>query len=75
MTCGNAGWTVTFADGVVNGNELTVTVTAQVGTGVEIGSNIVFTISGNTLKLKSGKFSPYVDTEIGFTYTCEGFSL
>lgn len=75
MTCGNAGWTVTFADGVVNGNELTVTVTAQVGTGVEIGSNIVFTISGNTLKLKSGKFSPYVDTAIGFTYTCEGFSL
>ena len=75
MTCGNVGWTVTFADGVVNGNELTVTVTAQVGTGVEIGSNIVFTISGNTLTIKSGKFPSYVDTEIGFTYTCEGFSL
>lgn len=75
MTCGNAGWTVTFADGVVNGNELTVTVTAQVGTGVEIGSNIVFTISGNTLTIKSGKFPSYVDTAVGFTYTCEGFSL
>lgn len=75
MTCGNAGWTVTFADGVVNGNELTVTVTAQVGTGVEIGSNIVFTISGNTLTIKSGKFPSYVHTAVGFTYTCEGFSL
>lgn len=75
MTCGNTGWTVTFADGVVNGNELTVTVTAQVGTGVEIGSNIVFTISGNTLTIKSGKFPSYIDTAVGYTYTCEGFSL
>lgn len=76
MTCGNAGWTVTFADGVVNGNELTVTITAQVGTGATVGAKIVFTVNGSTLVLKSGTF-PYVTdyVKVGNVYTCEGFSL
>ena len=76
MTCGNAGWTVTFADGVVNGNELTVTITAQVGTGATVGEKIVFTVNGSTLVLKSGTF-PYVTdyVKVGNVYTCEGFSL
>lgn len=76
MTCGNVGWTVTFADGVVNGNELTVTITAEVGTGAKVGEKIVFTVNGSTLVLKSGTF-PYVKEYVivGNVYTCEGFSL
>lgn len=76
MTCGNAGWTVTFADGVVNGNELTVTITAEVGTGAKVGEKIVFTVNGSTLVLKSGTF-PYVKeyVKVGNEYTCKGFSL
>lgn len=76
MTCGNAVWTVTFADGVVNGNELTVTITAEVGTGAKVGEKIVFTVNGSTLVLKSGTF-PYVKEYVivGNVYTCEGFSL
>lgn len=76
MLCGNSGWTVTFADGVLEGNELTVTITAQVGTGATVGAKIVFTVNGSTLVLKSGTF-PYVTdyVKVGNVYTCEGFSL
>lgn len=76
MLCGNSGWTVTFAEGVLEGNELTVTITAQVGTGATVGAKIVFTVNGSTLVLKSGTF-PYVTdyVKVGNVYTCEGFSL
>ena len=76
MLCGNSGWTVTFAEGVLEGNELTVTITAQVGTGATVGAKIVFTVNGSTLVLKSGTF-PYVSdyVKVGNVYTCEGFSL
>lgn len=76
MLCGNSGWTVTFAEGVLEGNELTVTITAQVGTGATVGAKIVFTVDGSTLVLKSGTF-PYVTdyVKVGNVYTCEGFSL
>ena len=76
MLCGNSGWTVTFAEGVLEGNELTVTITAEVGTGAKVGAKIVFTVSGSTLVLKSGTF-PYVTdyVQVGNVYTCEGFSL
>lgn len=76
MLCGNSGWTVTFADGVLEGNELTVTITAQGGTGATVGAKIVFTVNGSTLVLKSGTF-PYVTdyVKVGNVYTCEGFSL
>lgn len=76
MLCGNSGWTVTFAEGVLEGNELTVTITAQVGTGATVGAKIVFTVNGSTLVLKSGTF-PYVSeyVKVGDEYTCEGFSL
>ena len=76
MLCGSSGWTVTFADGVLEGNELTVTITAQVGTGATVGAKIVFTVNGSTLVLKSGTF-PYVTdyVKVGNVYTCEGFSL
>lgn len=76
MLCGSSGWTVTFAEGVLEGNELTVTITAQVGTGATVGSKIVFTVNGSTLVLKSGTF-PYVTdyVKVGNVYTCEGFSL
>lgn len=76
MLCGNSGWTVTFAEGVLEGNELTVTITAQVGTGATVGAKIVFTVNGSTLVLKSGTF-PYVSdyVKVGDEYTCKGFSL
>lgn len=76
MLCGSSGWTVTFAEGVLEGNELTVTITAQVGTGATVGAKIVFTVNGSTLVLKSGTF-PYVTdyVKVGNVYTCEGFSL
>ncbi len=76
MLCGNSGWAVTFAEGVLEGNELTVTITAQVGTGATVGAKIVFTVNGSTLVLKSGTF-PYVSdyVKVGNVYTCEGFSL
>ncbi len=76
MLCGSSGWTVTFAEGVLEGNELTVTITAQVGTGATVGAKIVFTVNGSTLVLKSGTF-PYVSeyVKVGDEYTCKGFSL
>ncbi len=74
MVCGYSSWYFEFDNGSVVGNELTVTVTKQSGTGAS--GNIVFTISGNKLILKSGNI-PYVssDVPVGTELICEGFSL
>lgn len=74
MVCGYSSWYFEFDNGSVVGNELTVTVTKQSGTGAS--GNIVFTISGNKLILKSGNL-PYVSSyvPVGTELICEGFSL
>lgn len=50
---GYTGFYVEFANGVLSGNELTVTVTAQGGNMGNVGKTITFTVSGNTLTVKA----------------------
>lgn len=71
---------IEFANGVLSGNTLTVTVTAQGGNMGNVGKTITFTVSGNTLTvsecsgLNTNLTSEY-NLEAGTVYTCEGFSL
>ncbi len=77
---GYTGFYVEFANGVLSGNELTVTVTAQGGNMGNVGKTITFTVSGNTLTVKACPGLNVNNTEdynlkVGTVYTCEGFSL
>ncbi|MGN0743843.1 MAG: InlB B-repeat-containing protein [Christensenellales bacterium] len=74
LVCGYSSWYVMFDNGVLEGNTLTVTITSQVGTGATVGATIVFNVSGDTIEITSGSF-PNVDTAVGYSYTCDGFSL
>ena len=74
LVCGYSSWYVMFDNGVLEGNTLTVTITSQIGTGATVGSTIVFNVSGDTIEITSGSF-PSVDTAVGYSYTCTGFSL
>lgn len=77
---GYTGFYVEFANGVLSGNELTVTVTAQGGNMGNVGKTITFTVSGNTLTVKACPGLNVNNTgdynlKVGTVYTCEGFSL
>ncbi len=72
MGMGANNWITKFKDGVINGNELTVTVVSCNCGGISAGQTIVFTIDGDTLTIKSGKFnSNAVDVAVGYSYTLE----
>lgn len=72
MGMGANNWITKFKDGVINGNELTVTVVSCNCGGISAGQTIVFTIDGDTLTIKSGKFnSNAVDIAVGYSYTLE----
>lgn len=69
---GSNNWVTKFGSGEVNGNELTVTVISCNCGGISAGEKIVFTIDGDKLIIKSGKFnSNAVDVAVGYTYTLE----
>lgn len=77
---GYTGFYVEFANGVLSGNELTVTVTAQGGNMGNVGKTITFTVSGNTLTVKAcpglnTNLTSEYNLKVGTVYTCEGFSL
>lgn len=72
MGMGANNWITKFTNGVINGNELTVTVVSCNCGGISAGQTIVFTIDGDTLTIKSGKFnSNAVDVAVGYSYTLE----
>lgn len=81
IVIGNSGYFyVDFANGVLSGNELTVTVTAHGGNMGNVGKTITFTVSGNTLTVKacpglSTNLTSEYNLKVGTVYTCEGFSL
>ncbi len=80
MEFGSYGFYVEFANGVLVGNELTVTVTAQGANLGNVGKTITFTVSGNTLTVAScpglnTNLTSEYDLVVGTVYTCEGFSL
>lgn len=80
MEFGSYGFYVEFANGVLVGNELTVTVTAQGANLGNVGKTITFTVSGNTLTVASCpglniNLTSEYDLVVGTVYTCEGFSL
>ncbi len=69
---GANNWVTKFGSGEVNGNELTVTVISCNCGGISAGEKIVFTIDGDKLIIKSGKFnSNAVEVAVGYTYTLE----
>lgn len=74
MVVGYSSWYVDFTGALV-GNELTLTVTSQTGTGASAGDQVVFTVSDGKLTLKSGGQFPYAQAPVNGVYACEGFSL
>ncbi|MDY2900403.1 MAG: hypothetical protein SOT09_00075, partial [Candidatus Borkfalkiaceae bacterium] len=67
LGAGSFGYTITFANGVLNGNELTVKVVKQVGNVISVGDEIVLTIvDKQTVTIKSGNFQNLDYTFVGF---------